>query len=255
MSRLPWILSALVAVVVLAVLWTALSNAPQRQPKSLEVAESTPESSDTPQKTATETPKDWVTIGGVQRPKSDVTFNKPDSNTFLPPKPRQGFSPRLKPDENPQVASVYKTLSEDKQPEKVSSFSAPKPFDAEAYQKDPSVYLSTVEPSRVFGSKQPGEGVKPILAKSARFHRVKQGESVRLQVQVESKAPVTMTSNNLGSFPNGLTSITVAADESGLAEAVFTASRGTIDDIQILAASPVTSGQIAFTVNVQVPSE
>jgi len=83
---------------------------------------------------------------------------------------------------------------------------------------------------------------------------------LRTQIKTETQltvenAPVTMTSNNLGSFANGLTSITVAADSSGLAEAVFTASRGTIDDIQILAASPVTSGQIAFTVNVQVPSE
>ena len=255
MSRLPWILSALVAIVVLAVLWTALSNSPRRQPRPEEIADATPKKADEQPKTTNETPKDWVSIGGVQRPKSDVAFNNTDSNTFVPPKPRQGFSPRLKPDENPQVAAIYKTLFQDKKPEEVSSFSAPKPFDAEAYKKDPQAYLSAVEPSRVFGSKQPGEGVKPILAKSSRFHRVKQGESVRLQVQVEENAPVTMTSNNLGSFANGLTSITVAADSSGLAEAVFTASRGTIDDIQILAASPVTSGQIAFTVNVQVPSE
>ena len=114
--------------------------------------------------------------------------------------------------------------------------------------------MTGVEPSRVFGSKQPGPGVKPILARSARFHRVKQGESVRLQVQVTPKSPVAFTSFNLGSFENNLTSITVAAGEDGLAEAVFTASRGTIDDIPILAASPETSGQIAFTVNVQVPA-
>jgi hypothetical protein len=81
---------------------------------------------------------------------------------------------------------------------------------------------------------------------------VKQGESVRLAVQAAAFAPISFHSENLGQWENQLSSITVVANEQGIAEANFTASGGTINEVRILSASPVTSGQAAFIVNVAV---
>ena len=85
------------------------------------------------------------------------------------------------------------------------------------------------------------------------LHRVKQGESVRLSVKVTPNAPVTFSSHDLGSFENKLTTTTVVADENGIASANFTAGGGTIDQVYVLAASPVTSGQTTFTIDVSLP--
>ena len=68
--------------------------------------------------------------------------------------------------------------------------------------------------------------------------------------------PVTFTSFDLGVFDKSqLTTVTVQADGRGVAEAVFTAPPGTVDDVRIMAASPVTTGQVRFVVNVQWPDE
>ena len=91
------------------------------------------------------------------------------------------------------------------------------------------------------------------LGHSPRLQRVVQGESVYLEVGGVSGMPVTFTSFDLGAFDNDLNSITVRADERGRARVKFTATPGTINDIHILAASPVTSGQMRYLVNVRLP--
>ena len=92
----------------------------------------------------------------------------------------------------------------------------------------------------------------PIRAEGKRFHRLKQGEAVRLTVEAEPFAPVSFNSNRLGQFENQLTSTTVVAGEDGIATATYTASGGTIDQVQILAGSPVNSGQVKFSLYVSV---
>lgn len=62
---------------------------------------------------------------------------------------------------------------------------------------------------------------------------------------------LAFASFDLGYFRGSqLSSETVLADSSGVATAEFTAGGGTVDDIKILAAGPLTSGQVQFTVQV-----
>ncbi len=126
-------------------------------------------------------------------------------------------------------------------------------FDPEAYKADPDSYINTIELGRVFQSAQPGPDVKRIQAVSARFQRVTQGEQVPMVVQATPDAPVTFTSFNLGHFDNQLTSITIKADAEGRAAVRYTAAKGTVNDVSVLAASPMTSAQAEFRVLVRLP--
>jgi hypothetical protein len=197
---------------------------------------------------------DRVVIGGIARPASDISsFDAPRKEGRVPVKKRQGFSPAVAPSLNESVAQLANNLSSRESPNVFSSFAPPAAFDAEAYRADPKAYLAAIEPGRVFVPAQPGEGVPPIRSEGKRFHRLKQGESVRLKVAAVPGAPVAFASQDLGQFENSLTSITIAANEEGVAEAVYTASGGTIDLVQVLAASPMASGQVQFTIDVAVP--
>ena len=204
-----------------------------------------------------------VEVGGVQRPASDVDpgigrvgakqsqadGNKPKGNPYF-----YGKQAPLDPKTNPNVESVYVALTAkteaEKHPERLSPMIAPKPFDLASYRRDPQSYLSIVEPGRVWQSAQPGPGVPVLKRISQQSQKLNQGESVRLQVQTASEAPVTFTSFDLGAFQNQLTSVTVAANKDGVAEAVFTGTPGTINKVSILAASPLASGNQRFEMTV-----
>src|SRR5690606_10279160 len=73
---------------------------------------------------------------------------------------------------------------------------------------------------------------------------------VSLRVRAVPGAPVTFTSLDMGAFQNRLASITVRADGEGVAVARFTGTPGTLGLTNVLAASPLTSGQQHFTVSV-----
>ena len=198
-----------------------------------------------------------VMIGGIQRKETDVQLSeRPEVGTYKKLIKRQGYSPALDPNTNPQVKAVADALAKDENPERFSSFVVKRNFDQQAFNEDPKSYseeyASIVEPGRVFATAQPGEGVTPIRAEGKRFHRLKQGEAVRLTVEAEPFAPVSFNSNRLGQFENQLTSTTVVAGEDGIATATYTASGGTIDQVQILAGSPVNSGQVKFSLYVSV---
>jgi hypothetical protein len=185
----------------------------------------------------------------------DATTESSDEGSA--PNPDDPFSygklPTVKGDANEDVKSVVETIKSGKNPERVSVLMPPKKFDPAAYQRDPQGYLQTVEPGRVFQPKQPGKGVKRIKRASPQFVRIKQNTSTRLCVQALPGAPVSWTSFDCGKFANQLTSITVQADERGLAETEFFGTPGTIEDVHILCASPMTSGQIRYTVHVERP--
>ena len=78
-----------------------------------------------------------------------------------------------------------------------------------------------------------------------RFQLV-QGESIRLQVKTEPGMPATFTSFDLGAFDNSLSSITVKANEDGVATAAFHATTGTLGEVNLVAASPVASERVNF---------
>ncbi|TVR40245.1 MAG: hypothetical protein EA402_13885 [Planctomycetota bacterium] len=161
---------------------------------------------------------------------------------------------RASADRHPQTASVTEALEQRAHPERLSALVAARPFDRAAYEANPEAYLAISEPGRIWGSAQPEEGVEPLQVLGHRSFVVNQGDVVPLIVRTDPGMPVTFTSFDLGRFQeNGLTSITVPANELGYAQADFEAIQGTWNQVRILASSPVRSGQITFTVRVQVP--
>ena len=201
-------------------------------------------------------PDGYVRIGGVDRPETDV---KPEFDSELPDKSTQGqemgygLSPPFDPDANPQTRSVADALTQKKFPERLSPAISPKAFDRKAFKANPNAWVNTIEPGRVFQPAQPGRATPRILTFSRRYQRITQGETVALRVRVTPGAPVTFTSFDLGAFENQLTSINVLANLRGVATARFTGTAGTINDVRILAASPIASGQVNFRVNVSLP--
>ena len=108
----------------------------------------------------------------------------------------------------------------------LSTMIPPPPFDAESYAADPQPYLKRVEAGRVWQTLPPGAGVPRLTRLSPPAVRVLRGEPVELRVRTAAGMPVTFTSFDLGRFRNRLSSVTVAADEEGLANAVFTGTPG-----------------------------
>jgi len=206
-----------------------------------------------------------VSVGGINRPlpdlpKSGATSNQVDTIQRLSAANkhkvervsgvlREGIV-NLRLGDNPNVDSVISAMESKTHSERLSPTVLPAAFDAKKYQDDPTAYLAVVEPGRVWQTAQPASNVQPLAANGRRFHNVQQRESVRLSVRATPGAPVTFTSFDLGVFQNRLPSITVAANEQGDAEAVFTAVEGTIADAAIVAGSPLHSGQVRFRVTV-----
>jgi hypothetical protein len=170
-----------------------------------------------------------------------------------PPEMDYGMTEPVRGDLNPQTKSVVEAVQTKSHPERLSPLIPPKPFDPVAYKQNPKSYLDVVEPGRVFQTANPGKDVPAIVAVSPPFQEVVQGKSVKLRAKVVPGMPCTFTSFDLGRFQNELTSVTVAANEQGIAEADFFGAPGTINEVKILASSPVASGQIRFIVNVKKP--
>jgi hypothetical protein len=164
-----------------------------------------------------------------------------------------GSLPAIKADANPQVQAVVAAIRQGNHPERVSAMMRPRLFDAKAQQADPAAYFEVVEPGRVFQTAQPGPGVPRLAAAGNTFHQVAQGQAARLRVQAPAGAPVSFTAFDGGQFDNQLSSITVRADARGVAETRLLATSGTIEDLNVLAGSPLASGQVKFVVNVQMP--
>lgn len=166
-----------------------------------------------------------------------------------------GRTPPVKPDANPNVKSVAEALQTKTHPERLTAMVAPKPFNKDEYKKNPQAYLDVVEPGRVYQSAQPGPGVPVLQPAGSRYAMLVQGKSTTLSIKALPGVPVTFTSFDLGRFENQLTSITVAADASGVAKTQFLATPGTINAVRILAGSPLATGQVEFLVDVQLPAK
>ena len=199
---------------------------------------------------------EYVIVGGVRRKASDF---RPQGSNDAPPVSGDaafdvGQTQPVALDANPHVKSVVEAIRNKNHPERLTPVIAPKPFPEEAFRENPEAYLNVVEPGRVFQTAQPGPNVPVLRATGPQFTTISQGESVKLRTVTLPRAPVTFTSFDLGRFAeNQLTSVTVQADGRGIAEAEFQGVSGTFNRVNILAGSPVASGQIRFVVEVEVP--
>lgn len=267
-SHTPWVGVALgvlvVAMIGVLVFWEPSERRAPLAEKKEKEATADAQTALTPQ--AAE--EGYEIVGGVKRPRTDLGL-KPEQS---PQRPQAGAgqaqdeakaqsedpfnygtTPPVAPDANVHVKSVVEAIRNKTNPERVSVLIQPKAFDAEAYQRDPGAYLNVVEPGRVFQSAEPSEATPRIRPVSPYFQEVAQGDFVELKVSSVPKMPVTFTSFDLGRFENQLTSMTVEADGQGIAQVKFYGISGTINDVNILAASPVASGQVKFVVNVTKP--
>lgn len=156
----------------------------------------------------------------------------------------------VKADVNPQVKSVADAAQSDQHPERLSPMIAPVAFDQVAWNANPSGYLAVTEPGRVFQTAQPSPTTPILVAEGPTAATVARGESTSLRVKAVPGAAVSWTSFDLGSFDNKLPSITVAADRDGVASVTFTATPGVSGQVNILAGSPMASGQVRFTLTV-----
>lgn len=200
-----------------------------------------------------------VRVGGVERRRSQLERPKlkaeVDGTLQADNERAYGKAPEIDLDKNPHTKSVKEALETGKHPERLSSLHLPKEFNHAKYKKNPKEYLDIVEPGRIWQAAQPGEGVAVIDYAGDAFQTAEQNVPVVLKAKVTPGAPVTFTSFDLGAFENELTSVTVAADEEGIARTSFTGTSGTINDCRILASSPVTTGQLQYWVRITLPAE
>jgi hypothetical protein len=161
-----------------------------------------------------------------------------------------GATPAIPADANPNVRSVVEAARSGTHPERLTPLIAPAPYDHQHFLANPRAFLDIVEPARVFQTAQPGEGVPQLDLVGDAVATIPQGGHTTLRVRTMPLAPATFTSFECGAFSNRLTSITVRADAEGIASAELTAPPGTLNDVTILAGSPLASGQINFCVTV-----
>ncbi len=167
-----------------------------------------------------------------------------------------GSTPFIDPGANAQVESAVEALQTGMFPERLSVLMySGKPFDLKEYRRDPEAYLNIAEPGRAFQPAQPKRGITRLAPNCRPYQKVAQGGWVELSVRGVPHTPVTFTSMDLGIFENQLTTITVDTDDNGVARVRMIGTMGTINDVNILAASPVTSGQVKFVVVVQAQSK
>ena len=165
---------------------------------------------------------------------------------------------------NPYFQSVLEALNNKAQfPERLSAAIRPKPFDQSAWLSDPEYrqkYVYTHEPGRCYESLEAGKDVPRIKRISSYMQMAAQSDVVNISVQTapsEYGMPVTATSFDAGQFlPSKLTSQTVVNDpKSGIATFRFKAGDGTIEDVNILIASPMMAGSLKYKLNIRLDDD
>ena len=131
-------------------------------------------------------------------------------------------------------------------------------FDAAKWESDEkyrNAYLTEHVPGRVYQTAQPGEG--PVLKPKGGTHfNLHQGERVTLKAKAPAGTPVSFLAFDLAKFTaSQSTCVTVVADNNGIASAEVEAISGSINNCEILAGGPMTTGQIRYALNVSLPPE
>ncbi len=113
--------------------------------------------------------------------------------------------------------------------------------------------LRTVDAERIFVTAAPGPGVPALRIEGVSERRITPGRSTDITVRTVPGALTTFASREGGAFPNKQASITVLADDAGLASTTFTATPGTVDDVYVQAGSPGAIGTVSVVVHVLYP--
>ena len=166
--------------------------------------------------------------------------------------PHPGYSPYIDPETNESTQALHETLSTGEHLERVSFYDRV-PFDQSQFEADPGKYINTPEPGRAFSPAQPADDVTPLQVEGSRFRNIVQGDSTSLTAKAEPGSPVTFHISELGKFENELKTITVLADDSGVATANYTATTGVQGLVTIVAASPLHTEQLQYFVDVSLP--
>ena len=155
---------------------------------------------------------------------------------------------------NANQRSVVEAVRTGNHPERLTLAVDPAPFDPAAYARDVQAYLAVTEPARVYQTAPAGPDAVPLRAVVDHTIRLPAGGSTHLTVIGKPFAPVSWSVLDGGTLSNGLASITVQADAAGTATTTYTATPGTVDEVQILVGSPMTVGTLTLTVAVDDPA-
>lgn len=161
--------------------------------------------------------------------------------------------PVVEVDFKAQADSIVEAVRTGGHPERLTVMITPKKFELASYRRDPGKYLNVIEPGRVNQPAEPSADVPDLLPVGPDGFTVPELGSVTIAFRTAPRAPLSLTSLDMGAFANGQSAITVQADDEGIARAVFTATRGTVADCRILVASPMAAYQRSVMVSI-VPS-
>ena len=126
-----------------------------------------------------------------------------------------------------------------------------KNFNRAAYLADPAGYLSQIAGSRIYDVANPAAGLAALAPVGPSGFSVETNTEATLAARTEPGMPVTFTSFGLGQFPaSGMQTVTVAADDQGVARAQFRVTPGTVGSCLITAGSPVVSSTIQFLISI-----
>jgi len=201
-------------------------------------------------------PEGYVNIGGVLRKAADIMPAAPVPQEEVASRIAElaqlvGQVPRIDISTNASTKIVAKA-AEEGDLTRLSTMASIPAFDADEYLANREAYLEDIVPARIWQSSG-DKSAKKIIRKNYFYNDMLQGETIELKVEVAPRSPVTFHSNNLGQFPNKLTTMTVESNEEGLAVIPFLATQGTYGEIDILAASPSRRNRAHFVVNVKLP--
>ena len=126
-----------------------------------------------------------------------------------------------------------------------------KNFNRAAYLADPAGYLGQIAGSRIYDVANPAAGLDALAPVGPSGFSVATNTEATLAARTEPGMPVTFTSFGLGQFPaSGMQTVTVAADDQGIARAQFLVNPGTVGSCLITAGSPVVSSTIQYLISI-----
>ena len=184
-------------------------------------------------------------------PRHTVPLASPHSTTATP---QQAVRPAVvltSPAPSTRPIAVPIAADPAAHPEAYVPGATPPAFDRDAYLKDPAAYCRASVPGRTWQVAQPDATIPFLEPVGPTGFACATGKRVVLQAKTEPGMPVSFTSQGLGTFvATGLTAVTAAADQDGIARTEFAITPGTTGYVQITAGSPVRAGTIQYLITV-----